>query len=677
VKTVRTLRFLGSEGHEARFATDLGPTLVVSCLESTIFRVSLRFAEGWKMPHTWTRAWDQQEVPFEGHPRERVAGHALPAWKVIAEQDTVRLIQGEWEALLHLSSARLDWHYQGRVVLAGRPTGTFGIAADGRLEHHQVLNDDADCWGLGEAAGPLSRRGRRFEMRNLDAMGYDAEHTDPLYKHFPFLIHRSAGVALGLFWDNFATTDINLGLERDNYHGPYFSWRARGGDFDMFLVAGPRVRDVTARFTRLTGLPMLPPAWALGYSGSTMAYTDAPDAQTQMGGFLQKLKETKLPCTSFHLSSGYTSIGQRRYVFTWNRDKFPDPKTFVTQFRDAGVRLIPNVKPVLLTDHPRYAEARRLFVRQAEQDVPELSQFWDGLGSHLDFTNPATVTWWKAQLKEQLLDLGVEAVWNDNNEFEVWEEGARTHGGWPIGLGRPIQTLLMAKASRQALQEKFPDQKPFVVSRSGMPGMQRYVQTWSGDNRTEWKTLRFNLAMALNLSLSGVGNTGHDLGGFSGPRPEPELFLRWIQHGIFYPRFVIHSWKHEGANEPWMYPELLPQMQALFGLRETLSPYLQRLLTEAHITGHPILRPMFYDHDDDAACFAPSDDFMLGDALLVANVMVPEAKTRAVLLPARRRWRCYWTGEIFEGGQRLELPVTRDSWPMFVLEGRDVPGAAR
>ncbi len=96
-----------------------------------------------------------------------------------------------------------------------------------------------------------------------------------------------------------------------------------------------------------------------------------------------------------------------------------------------------------------------------------------------------------------------------------------------------LQTQLMMRASRDAQREHAPNTRPFLVSRSGGVGMHRYVQTWSGDNYTSWETLRYNLKMGLGLAMSGVSNSGHDIGGFSGPAPAPELLLRWVGFGIF------------------------------------------------------------------------------------------------------------------------------------------------
>ena len=159
-----------------------------------------------------------------------------------------------------------------------------------------------------------------------------------------------------MFYDTVADAEFDFGCERSNYHGPFRSFVARGGDLDLWVLAGPRISDVTRRFTWLTGRPALPPAWSLGYSGSSMAYTDASDAFARLGSFLEDCVTHGLPCGSFHLSSGYTSgPGGRRYVFQWNRDKFPDPAALFAHFASKRVALIPNIKPCLLLDHPEYA----------------------------------------------------------------------------------------------------------------------------------------------------------------------------------------------------------------------------------------------------------------------------------------------------------------------------------
>jgi alpha-glucosidase len=440
------------------------------------------------------------------------------------------------------------------------------------------------------------------------------------------------------------------------------------------VIAGPRVADVTRAFTRLTGRPAFLPRWGLGYSGSTMTYTDAPNAQERMGEFLDGCATHDILCSSFHLSSGYTSIGPRRYVFTWNRDKFPDPGGFIDAYRTRGVHLCANVKPCLLRDHPRFEEARRGGLLVSEEDgAPALVQFWGEIGAYLDFTNPATLEWWRAQVRASLLDLGIAATWNDNNEFEILSPRARAAGfgaPFPAREAKPLQTLLMLRASRDAQRAHAPGKRPFLITRAGAAGMQRYAQTWSGDNSTSWETLRYNLKMGLGLALSGVSNAGHDVGGFSGDAPDPELFVRWVEAGIFQPRFSIHSWNDDGTvNEPWMHPEATAQVRALIKLRAALTPYLYDLSWRYAHACEPITRPLFYDFPDDPLCRTENDEMMLGPDLLVAPVVSAGRTTRALYLPAGVTWREFRTGARHAGGQRVDLPAPLGQPALLARDG--------
>jgi alpha-glucosidase len=339
----------------------------------------------------------------------------------------------------------------------------------------------------------------------------------------------------------------------------------------------------------------------------------------------------------------------------------------------------PTSNPRLLLTHPRYAEVAAFggFIKQADSDAPEIVAFWGGQASYLDFTHPQTREWWKRNVRQQLLEYGIVSTWNDNNEFELWDDEARCAGfGEPfrIAHARPLQTLLMTRASYEAQKEHRPDERPYLISRSGCPGIQRYAQTWSGDNQSNWETLKYNIPMGLGLSLSGAPNTGHDVGGFCGNAPSPELFVRWVQNGVFHPRFTIHSYHSDGSvNEPWMYPEVLPIIREWIEFRYRLIPYLYTLLFESAQTGHPIIRPMVYAFPADPKCHTESFDFMLGPNLLVASVVEDGARRRPVYLPAASEWCDWYTGEWHTGGQVVSADAPLERIPLFVRAGGLIP----
>jgi alpha-glucosidase len=686
--TLSGARLALAERCSADIALDEGFGLRISFLDRCLARLLVLPPQGLKAPRTWSLSPELSGCDsIDGRCRLDWAGFPGAPITAVAETEAAVAIE---TALIKIEIRRsplaLTWFFRAdetapfEPAFQDRQTQAYQFKRQGQGFAHFLSREAKDrYYGFGEKSGDAGKHGRRLRMGATDALGYDARNSDPLYKHIPFYLTVRPGAgapAAGLFYDNLARGAFDLGQEIGGYHGPYRYFEASGGDLDLYVIFGPAAGDVVARYTALTGRMAFPPRWTLSYSGSTMQYTEADDAEAQLAGFLAKLEGHGIPCQSFHLSSGYTKRGGKRYVFAWDPSRFPDPTALARRFADAGVRLIANVKPAMLLDHPRFAEVESFkgFIRDSvDEDRPHVAQFWGGEAAFLDFTNPKTGAWWAREAKAQLLDRGVAAIWNDNNEFEVSDDGARADvngQGGTMACLRPVQTSLMLRASAEALTAHAPAKRPYLVTRSGGPGLQRYAQTWTGDNRTDWETLRYNLRMGHGLSLSGLFNFGHDVGGFAGPRPEPELFMRWIEQGVYWPRFVIHSWNDDGsASEPWMYPELLSRVRAAFAWRERLVPLLYSLMWRAHAHHEPILRPLFYDFPDEAEAYEERDAFMVGRDLLVAPVVERGAASRGLWLPGvDGGWFDIGTGERFPCGEaRVEAPL--GTAPAFIRAG--------
>jgi alpha-glucosidase len=663
----------------------------VSVLEHDLIRVQHLPDGEPRLDRTWmVVGFDQEgglqplDVPREGRLRDDYTPFTNPEVSTQLSLESIK-IQTEKLALeIRLGDFQIQWFDRAtRLFAADRDMHAYPYDRASKTVYHYMLRLTGEHYfGFGERSGPLEKSGRRMRMLNLDCLGYDAETSDPLYKHFPFYITYNAtfNVAYGVFYDNLATTIFDMGCELDNYYSPYRYYQAEGGDVDYYLIYGPTIPEVVKKVAALTGRMTLPPRWSLGYLGSTMTYTEASNAQEQLKNFVDLCQQHQIPCDLFHLSSGYSTDEEgKRYVFNWNLKKIPDPKGMVSYFHEGGIKLAANIKPALLTSHPRYEDVKSLdaFIRAADVNKPELSAFWGGLGAHIDFTNPEGYEWWKQRVLDLLLTFDIDSTWNDNNEFPIWDDEARCNGfGNPIqvGLIRPLHTLLMTRASQSAQLQGRPDMRSFLISRSGCPGIQRYAQTWSGDNYTSWKTLRYNIPMGLGLSLSGAPNTGHDVGGFAGPPPDMELFVRWVQNGIFQPRFTIHSWNKDGSvNEPWMYPQVTPIIRKTIEFRYRLIPYLYSLFFEAARKGEPIIRPMVYHFPEDTNCRTESFDFMLGPSLLVASVLEEGARSRRVYLPRGEMWCDFYTGEWHQGGQVITAEASLERVPLFLRAGGVIP----
>ena len=618
-----------------------------------------------------TRVEAADAVLSDGDREAVIEGRIL---KVVVEKDPFRICVYDKEGtLLHADIVDLAYMED----------------SNHRRIHTSEISPEDCFYGFGEKSGSFNKAQKFMSMSPKDAMGYNPRETDSLYKHIPFYIKLNRGTrkAVGYFYHNTCECDFDMGREKSNYWKPHSRYRTDGGDIDLFLIAGPSVRQVVERYTDLTGKSAMLPRYALGYLGSSMYYPELDkDCDDAILDFIDTTREEKIPVDGFQLSSGYCTVetdkGIKRCVFTWNKKRFKDPREFFAQMEKRGVTVSPNVKPGILLIHPKLDEmkAKGMFIKASGSDEPGIGTWWGGKGVFADFTNPSTRTYWKEMLKENVLEYGTSSVWNDNCEYDsLVDKDCRCDfegKGGTIGQLKSVMSNIMCHITDEAIHETFTNTRPYIVCRSGHCGIQRYAQTWAGDNLTCWDSLKYNIATILGMSLSGVANQGCDIGGFYGPSPEAELMVRWIQNGIFQPRFSIHSTNTDNTvTEPWMYGDCTDYILEAIGLRYQLSPYLYSLMERAHETGLPIMEPMCSAFQEDVKCYEEGVDFMLGDSLLVANVVEKGAVSRKVYLPEGETFYDFYTRAAYEGGRTVELPVDLGSIPLFVRSGAIIPMA--
>jgi hypothetical protein len=399
-----------------------------------------------------------------------------------------------------------------------------------------------------------------------------------------------------------------------------------------------------------------------------------------------------IPADGFQLSSGYCAVetaeGIKRCTFTWNNKRFKDPADWFAQMEKRGIVVSPNIKPGMLLVHPLLDEMKEkgMFLPASDDnaglDGLAVGTWWGGPGLFVDYTKESTRLHWKQYIKDALLKYGCRSIWNDNCEYDsLVDKDAKVYfegKGSTIGTMKPVMSNLMCQLSNEAIEEYDPDCRPFSVCRSGHAGIQRYAQVWAGDNLTCWDTLKYNIATILGMALCGVSNHGCDIGGFFGPAPEGELFVRWVQNGIFQPRFSIHSTNTDNTvTEPWMYSDKKQYIKDAIDFRYKLSPTLYSLMERAHENGLPIWQPTFAVFQNDPATYDEGVDFMFGDSLLVANVVEKGQTVRPVYLPKteneNERFYDFYTREEYAPGQTVEVPVNIASIPLFVRSGAIIP----
>lgn len=632
-----------------------------------------------------TTAWeDRLDSIFEGE-RKRVEP-VMPEVTETPERITFATASLRLEMDCDPMCIRL-YDAEGTELYSSLSGVPFTLDSNKRITHYSRMNEDDCFYGFGEKAGNLNKNKEFLRERATDAMGYDAQKMDTLYKHIPFYIRLNPATqkAVGLFYHNFYESVFNMGKEKSNYWPRYTYWQADGGDIDLFFLGGNTLAKIIDNYTMLTGRPALLPKRALGYQGSSMYYPELEkDSDDAVLEFIDTIKEEGFPIDGFHLSSGYTSYNNKRCVFTWNTERFKDPSAYFHAMKDKGAENVPNVKPGILLCHPWFDEFNEKGVFVKDSKNPEtyaVGSWWGGPGAFWDYTKPEARRAWKDYLIENIIHVGTNSIWDDNCEYDsLLDKDAIVDfdgKGGTIGQLKPIMCTIMCKLGGDAVEEHDENARPYVVCRSGSSGIQKYAQTWAGDNNTSWTSLQYNIPIITGMGLSGQPNEGCDIGGFAGPAPDEELFVRWVQNGIFQPRFSIHSASNDNTvTEPWMFRDSADIIRQAILFRYRMVLYLYSAEYEANQTGAPIMRALVYDFQNDPNVYNENFEFLSGRDLLIANVIEPGAKTKKVYLPTGCKWydwndnfKCY------EGGQTIEVPVEITTIPMFVREGAIIPMA--
>ncbi len=689
MKINQTLTGISQEGKYFRLMTN-SIELRILFMTDDIIRIRAGFEDSDFAEESYslvTTAWEDRMDEVLKSERTRIeAKDAL-----LTEEDEQYIIQGEKLRVVAKKNPFILQIFDEEGIMLHEDIPYLGWKCDsnGRRIHTSVL-EEADCfYGFGERTGEINKREKYMRTVPGDCMGYNPKETDGLYKHIPFYIKLNSDTkkATGYFYHTTWECDFNMGRSHSNYTKHHTSFVVDGGDVDLFFIAGPSMKSVVERYTDLTGKSVLLPKAALGYLGSSMYYPELPkDADDAIVDFIKKNMDEEIPIDGFQLSSGYCEIdageGMKRYTFTWNNDKFKDPTDFFKQMNDLGVTVSPNIKPAMLLSHPNLEEMSKkgMFIKDSNSDEDAVGLWWGGMGKYVDLTDAKVRREWKNYIKDTLVSYGVTSIWNDNCEYEgLVDKDARVSfegKGATIGQTKAIMSNMMCMLSHEAIHEEKPDNRAFVVCRSGHAGIQRYAQTWAGDNLTCWEALKYNIATILGMGLSGVANQGCDIGGFYGPSPSEELFVRWVQNGIFQPRFSIHSTNTDNTvTEPWMYSNSKHLIKAAIDFRYQLSPYLYSLVKRASVDGQPIMEPMMYAFQEDVNTYNEGVDFMFGDSLLVANVVEEGATERKIYLPKGAKFYDFRTRAMYEGGQTITVPVTLESIPMFLKSGAIIPMA--
>jgi alpha-glucosidase len=569
----------------------------------------------------------------------------------------------------------------------------FDPTAGTMLVATKSLGLDEHFYGLGEKAHKLDRRRGHFTMWNSDTPRYN-EGKDPIYQSIPFYIGLNKGTAYGLFYDNSHRSHFDMGFSQQEWAG----YAVEGGEVDYYFIGGPKIHDVVSRYTELTGRMYLPPKWALGHQASRWSYYPASMVEEIAATY----QSHDLPLDVMTLDIDYMQ-GYR--VFTWDKQRFPDPAGMIKRLAARGLKTVtivdPGVKyqptnsstpvgsqPELQDQSQSYyvfneGLAKNYFVKRSSGQ-PMVTKVWPGETVFVDYTLEAARKWW-GDLHRALLDQGVAGIWNDMNEpadftdkGEVGGENQKDSVFDDLGRktrhakNRNLVALLMCRSTYEGLLRLRPGQRPYIITRAAYAGIQRYATMWTGDAPSTWESLALSVPMFCSLGLSGESFVGADVGGFMN-RGDGEMLTRAYQISFLIPFCRNHKDRSGYDQEPWRFgPYYENIIRRYLKLRYSLLPYIYAGMAEAQRSGVPFIRPLVSEYQNDPMTWSLDDQFLAGRDLLVAPVTRPGQEARRVYLP-EGRWYDFWSHKVHQGGQVIRVEAPLETVPMFVRGGAILP----
>ena len=561
---------------------------------------------------------------------------------------------------------RVTIYDQNRTLLVKESDKGLGFKNKGEVICYKDIDKSDHFYGLGEKTGFLDKRGEKYEMWNSDVFAPHNPETDPLYQSIPFFMTLRNGRAHGIFFDNTYKTTFDFKSSSKMYH-----FTAKGGQLDYYLLSGPSPKQVLRQYTHLTGHMPIPPKWALGYHQSRYSYKSENEVRNILHTFIDK----QIPVDAFYFDIHYMDEYK---VFTFNKDYFPSPKKLIEEIKKAGKQVVPIVDPGVKKD-PEYTIYREgikydYFCKYLEGDV-YIDKVWPGESAFPDFVNQDVRKWW-GDNHQFYTNLGVEGIWNDMNEPAVFNE-TKTMDEEVIHNDHGIKKthrelhnvygLYMGMATYEGMRKLLKGKRPFVLTRAGYAGIQRYAAVWTGDNRSFWEHLQMSVPMCLNLGLSGIPFSGADVGGFAHDT-NGELLARWTQAAAFFPFFRNHSALDTLRQEPWVFGEFYEKIiKKYIELRYQWLPHFYTLFKEASEKGIPVMRPLFMEYPDDEKTTNLYDEFMIGSNVLIAPIMTPDTTYRVLYLP-EGTWINYWTEEELTSGYHL-IEAKLDILPIYIKKG--------
>ncbi len=551
-----------------------------------------------------------------------------------------------------------------------------------RVLQFNLIDEDEQFFGTGSRSIPFNKRGAKVGLDNNPWYGYSV-NADNLNYSMPFYVSSNN---YGIFYDNPSRGYMDFGKNNKDTLEVGF----KAGKLQFFTFFGENASTIIQQFTSLVGRMSLPPRWALGNFMSRFGYR----TQDEVMSIAAKMKAQQFPFDAVIIDLfwfgdaqfGSWNIGN----LDWNKQRFPVPEKMIADLKKQNIKTILITEPFILSEsfNYKYTQQNKLNAVDAKGDTVGIKEFFFGHTGLLDIFQNKTKDWfwskYDAQIKKGVAgwwgDLGEPEkhpnyVYHNMNDFKQTRlfNADEVHNMY----GHEWSKMVFDKYAKH-----YPNQRLFHLNRSGYAGTWRFGSIpWSGDVDRSWNGFKAQLPIMQSMSMSGVPTMHSDAGGFAMGERDPELYLRWLQMAVFTPIFRPHGSVNapdpsipQIESEPVFYDEPNKSILRKFvQLRYQLMPYVYTLMYEAATKGTPLVRPMFFHDNTDSNLYKATDQYMFGDALLVAPVLEKAAAKRRLYLPKGLWYDFFQPSKTYNGGMWIETDVTAERIPVFVKGGSVIP----
>ena len=523
------------------------------------------------------------------------------------------------------------------------------------------LSNDEVLYGTGARALGMNRRGNRLRLYNRAHYGY--ETTSKLMNFTIPLVLSSKKYMI--HFDNSAIGYLDLDSKRENS----LTYETISGRKTYQIIAGNSWSDLMDNYTNLTGKQPLPPRWVLGNFSSRFGY----HSQKETEATIDKFQDENIPVDAVILDLYWFGKGMKGTMGNLEvyKDSFPDMKQMVSNLKRKGVKTVLITEPFIVDKSKKWNEAN-------QKEVLAKDTLGNSAKYNFYFGNTGIIDIYKKDGKEwfwdiykNILDLGVKGLWGDLGEPEVLPSWV-SFGENQQYKADEIHNIYghdWARLIFEGYQNEFPNERPFILMRAGSSGSQRFgMIPWSGDVNRTWGGLQSQPEIALQMGMQGLGYMHSDLGGFAGSYVNDNLYVRWLQYGVFQPIYRPHA-QEEVASEPVFRNENTKKYaKKAIELRYKLLPYNYNLAFENNQKGLPLMRPIFFE-EDHKKLNENSSTYLWGKDFLITPILKDSIKNKEIYFPKTANWYNFYFDEKIQGGQTKSVKVNKNNIPTYVRGG--------